>query len=138
MTLTEIFKTSFETVKLHKKQTLILCVLIAVIRIITDLFSGFHILIVSTISSFLIALVLLPFIYTLKESEIDRRHLFISALSFTLISAIILCFSLSLSSLNTIIIKAMTENPSAFQSYWFASILVRIIIQIIMILCLLQ
>ncbi len=131
MTVTEIFKTSFETVKSHKKQTLILCVLFAVIRIITDLFSEFHILIVSTISSFVIALVLLPFIYILKESKIDRKQLLTAILSYTLISVVVTGFVFVSSSLTAIIENALVKTISGFQIYRFTSLVIRLILLII-------
>ena len=128
MTITEIFKTSFETVKAHKKHILILCVLFTAIRAIS---SEFHFLTESIFSSVLMALVLIPFIYALKEAKIDRKQLLPATLSYTLISVVVTGFVFVSSSLTTIITHTLVKTIYGFQIYRLVSLVIRLILLII-------
>ncbi len=95
MTITEIFKSSFETIKSHKKQVIILCLISIITRTVIQVFSGFPTLIVGFFSAFLNALVFLPFISKLNDSKANTKRLIISALSFAVISTVFLIIDIS-------------------------------------------
>lgn len=103
MTITEIFKTSFETVKSHKKQTLILCVLYAIIQIPSYYIPHFYGFIASAFSAFLTVIALSNFIFKVRNITFSVKHLIKCGLSYSLILTVALILYQSSASLTSFI-----------------------------------
>ena len=76
MTITEIFKTSFETVKSHKTPFITVYLLNVVIQVVLYCIPNFHFLLARTLYTFLATFVYLPFFFILKGYKVSKKELF--------------------------------------------------------------
>jgi len=76
MTLTEIFKTSFETVKAHKTPFITVYLLNVVIQVVLYCIPDFHFLLARTLYTFLATFLYLLFFFILKGYKVSKKELF--------------------------------------------------------------